>query len=210
MMTKRFTRRGSSGSRITASAMLVSGPVATRTSRPACARAAATIASTACEGSAGSGELGRFAWPSPVAPCTARASFGSGASGAAAPGDTGTSARPASASTARVLRVALARLDIADDGRDSEKARPRLGAGVEEGEGVVDAGVDVDEQGFGLMRHGVHSERLSTRGGSVLGGARSAVSRNQPAEVKVGRAGRTDACATRQTAAQWRPNRKSA
>jgi hypothetical protein len=32
----------------------------------------------------------------------------------------------------------------------------RLGAGVEKGEGVVDAGVDVDEQAIGLMGHRIY------------------------------------------------------
>ncbi len=50
---------------------------------------------------------------------------------------------------------------VADDGRDADERRLRLGARVEEREGVVDAGVDIDEQAIRLMGHGVLVFRIS-------------------------------------------------
>ena len=49
--------------------------------------------------------------------------------------------------------VARGRLeaDVADDRGHAEEARMRLGAGVEKRERVVDSGVDVDDEKFGLL-----------------------------------------------------------
>jgi hypothetical protein len=38
---------------------------------------------------------------------------------------------------------------------DTPRRRARLGAAVKEGEGVVDPGVDVNEQSFRFLRHGI-------------------------------------------------------
>ena len=95
---------------------------------------------------------------------------------------------------------------VADDGRDAEKARPSLGAGVEEGEGVVDAGVDVDEQGFGLLRHGGHGGASCAWAGLIPACFRRLFLLAGPAAVKAARAGQTDACGRRRTPAQWRLN----
>ena len=43
--------------------------------------------------------------------------------------------------------------NVADDGRDAEDWRLVMGAGVEERERVVDAGVDVDDEGLGRIGH---------------------------------------------------------
>src|SRR6185437_1470433 len=45
--------------------------------------------------------------------------------------------------------------NVADDGGDAENPRLLMRAGVEEREGVVDAGVDVDDQRLGALRQGV-------------------------------------------------------
>ncbi len=50
---------------------------------------------------------------------------------------------------------------VADHGRDAEDPRLRLGAGIEEREGVVDAGVDVDDERLRLLRHGVNLSSIS-------------------------------------------------
>ncbi len=56
---------------------------------------------------------------------------------------------------ARVAR-GLIKIDVAGDGRDADEARAwaGAGAGVEQAERVVDAGVDVDDQGRRIGGHG--------------------------------------------------------
>ena len=44
--------------------------------------------------------------------------------------------------------------NVADNRRDAEDVRLPIGAGVEEREGVVDAGVDVKDQRLGALSHG--------------------------------------------------------
>ena len=46
---------------------------------------------------------------------------------------------------------------VADDRRDAEDLGLGRGAGVEKRERVVDSGIDVDDKGFGLLGHGRHS-----------------------------------------------------
>ena len=53
-----------------------------------------------------------------------------------------------------MLRVAAARRNVADDRRDAENLRLLVRAGVEQRKRVVDAGVDVDDEGLGDLRHG--------------------------------------------------------
>ena len=72
----------------------------------------------------------------------------------AAPGQTGMSARPASAENRpRVARRGRER-NVADDGGDAEDLRLFMRAGVEQRQRVVDAGVDVDDEGLGGFGHG--------------------------------------------------------
>ena len=112
------------------------------------------MASTAwCAWACSSGS-GRTAWPRPVLPWISLASLTEIDSAVGAPGQTGMSARPASLRTARVLRVAAARRNVADDRGDAEDLRLFVRAGVEQRQGVVDAGVDVDDEGLGRLGHG--------------------------------------------------------
>ena len=52
-------------------------------------------------------------------------------------------------------------IDIADDGRHAKDLRRRRGAGVKERERVVDSGVDVDDNGLGMLGHGVNLAAVS-------------------------------------------------
>ncbi len=146
MMTNRLTRRGSSGSRMTASAIFVNGPVAHRTRRPECERAAAMIESAACSASGWFVRVGQ----------NRMAEAGLAVNLARVPHrdrDRRRRARPdrdirsprKRQNRARVARRGGER-NVADHGRDAEDLRLVMSAGVEERERIVDAGVDVDDE----------------------------------------------------------------
>jgi hypothetical protein len=97
---------GSLGSSRSASAMFVSGPVATRSTSPGCSRAEPTITSTAVRSDGAAEAGGGAARPSPRSPWTIGNGMWSRASGRAAPCATSTSPRPAASSTASVFSVA--------------------------------------------------------------------------------------------------------
>ena len=109
MMTKSRTQPASRGSRRTASAMLVSGPVATRVISPGAALICSMMKSTAWPRAGSVRVGGRLAAPSPDSPCTSRASATGRSSGCALPGTTGTSGQPARSSTLSALPVTLPR-----------------------------------------------------------------------------------------------------
>ena len=90
----------------------------------------------------------------PSAPCTCRASTGLLEQRARlAPTPTGTSPRPAVSSTTRVLRTTSASGALPPDAGHRPQVEPRVQRREEEGAGVVDTGVDVEDHGEG--RHGV-------------------------------------------------------
>ena len=128
MMTKRLTRRGNSGSRISARAILVSGPVATRMSSPWMrARRRDEPVDRVRRRQPGPRRLGQFGIAE--AACAmddAGVARRIGERRSGAPGQTGTSARPARArDRARVLRVAAFEADVAADaGNPDDLRRP--------------------------------------------------------------------------------------
>ena len=156
MMTNRLTRRGSSGSRITASAIFVNGPTAHRMRRPECERAAAMIESAACSAS---DEFLRLRQ-------NRMAKAGRAVNFTRVPhrdGDRGRRARPDGnirspgkrENRARVARRGRER-NVADDRGDAEDVRLVMRAGVEQRERIVDAGVDVEDEGLGELGHEVN------------------------------------------------------
>ena len=116
---------GSPGSSRSASAMFVSGPVATSSTSPGRSRAEPTITSTADreEGEAAGG--GGAARPSPRSPWTTGNGTWSRTSGRAAPCATSTSPRPAASSTASVFSVACSTRDVAHHATWRRSGRPR-------------------------------------------------------------------------------------
>src|ERR1039458_1753636 len=109
MMTKSLTRVTSRGSRRTAGAILVSGPVATRVISPAAAPMVSIRKSTACPSRAPDAGGGRRAAPSPDSPWTWRASKTERSSGTGLPATTGTSGQPTKSRTLSALAVVVAK-----------------------------------------------------------------------------------------------------
>ncbi len=109
MITRSATWLVSAGCRRTASAMLVSGPVATRVISPGDAPMVSMISSVACLSSDRARGGGSRAWPSPDSPCTSRASLWGRSSGTGLPAATGTSWQSANSSTLSALAVVSAR-----------------------------------------------------------------------------------------------------
>ena len=108
MITKSRTHSGSRGSRRTASAMLVSGPVATSVISPGAAAISAMMKSIACPSRGPCGGAGRTAPPRPDSPCTCPASSAGRSSGAGHPAVTGTPGAPANDATASAFAVVFA------------------------------------------------------------------------------------------------------
>ena len=154
MMTNRLTRRGSSGSRMTASAILVNGPVATRIETPGVGAGGGDDGFDRVMG------LGRLL------------GLGQDGMAEAAPAvdlarvldrdrERGRRARPdgdVGAPGERENRPRVARRrgerNVADDRGDAEDLRLLVRAGVEQRQRVVDSGVDVDDEGLGGLGHG--------------------------------------------------------
>src|SRR5215472_12974390 len=109
MITKSATWLASAGCRRTASAMLVSGPVATRVISPGAAATVSMIRSVASASTGRPCAGGRRAWPRPPWPWTSRASTWGRSNGAALPAASGTSGRPAKSSTLSAFAVVWAR-----------------------------------------------------------------------------------------------------
>ena len=190
--------------------MLVSGPVATSVSAPGSRprRGEDRVDRVRRRGVvAGFGQLGVAEAACAVEPL---ASLIGRSSGAAQPGQTGTSGRRASASTARVLRVALAEIDVAVDGRNADQLGARAGAGVEQRESVVDAGVDVDDQRRRAGGHGVSlpwsanaPHRLRPRAASIDAARRTSPHGEKPRRSR--RRQRTSNCSATAARPKARP-----
>ena len=154
MMTNRLTRRGSSGSRISASAILVNGPVAQRIRRPAWARAAAMIEIDGVKRSGLLLGLGQDRMAEArLAVDLARVPDRDRQRGRRAGPDGNVGAPGKLENRPRVARRGGER-NVADDRGDAEDLRLFVRAGVEQRQRVVDAGVDVDDEGLGRLGHG--------------------------------------------------------
>ena len=107
MITKFLTWETSSGYRRSASATLVSGPIAIKVICPGSAAVALARKSTACPSAGPDDASGMLAAPSPESPCTARACIAGRCSGPGQPATTGTSRMPTKSRTRSAFAVVL-------------------------------------------------------------------------------------------------------
>ena len=90
---------------------------------------------------------GSSAWPRPCGPCVSGVVSSGRTSGTSRPSATSTSVRPASSRMARVLIATCRASMLPDDAGRGDEVGVGRGDGVEEGEAVVDPGVDVEDEG---------------------------------------------------------------
>ena len=146
MMTKRLTQARQLGFAHHRQRDIGQGPVAHQR-QPACM--GARRGDNGVDSVDRLGWLGRFGQgrvPRPVSPWTSLASADRGRERRRRAGHTGMSARPASASTARVLRVAAMSVTLPTTVETPRISASGCGAGVEQRQRIVDAGVDVDDE----------------------------------------------------------------
>ena len=127
-------------------ARFVSGPSVTSVTSPGRRRASSRIRSTAWRSESGAVGGGSSAWPRPCGPCVSGVVSSARTSGISRPSATSISVRPASSRMARVLIADLPRIDVARDAGRGDHVGVRRCGGIQEGEAVVDPGVDVEDE----------------------------------------------------------------